>query len=79
MCQYLSSTVSPLLTDDPAAWAGLMAACHTENTSCYLSGSAARRQGLEQTLMSAVSEKGTHFIGWPRYVTHGIKMPLIPS
>ncbi|XP_051923327.1 tetratricopeptide repeat protein 37 [Hippocampus zosterae] len=46
-----------LCPDDPAAWAGLMAACHTENTSCYLSGSAARRQGLEQTLMSAVSEK----------------------
>uniref|UniRef100_A0AAQ5YQW8 Tetratricopeptide repeat domain 37 n=1 Tax=Amphiprion ocellaris TaxID=80972 RepID=A0AAQ5YQW8_AMPOC len=31
----------PLSTlDDPATWAGLMAACHTENTSCYLSGSA---------------------------------------
>uniref|UniRef100_A0A7N6FGT2 Tetratricopeptide repeat domain 37 n=1 Tax=Anabas testudineus TaxID=64144 RepID=A0A7N6FGT2_ANATE len=29
-----------LCPDDPAAWAGLMAACHTENTSCYLSGSA---------------------------------------
>ncbi|KAA8592375.1 hypothetical protein FQN60_017830 [Etheostoma spectabile] len=43
--------------DDPAAWAGLMAACHTENTSCYLSGSAPGRQGLEQTLMSVVSEK----------------------
>uniref|UniRef100_A0AAQ5XSY8 Tetratricopeptide repeat domain 37 n=1 Tax=Amphiprion ocellaris TaxID=80972 RepID=A0AAQ5XSY8_AMPOC len=39
----------PLSTlDDPATWAGLMAACHTENTSCYLSGSAPRRQALEQ-------------------------------
>uniref|UniRef100_A0A8C9Y6E9 SKI3 subunit of superkiller complex n=1 Tax=Sander lucioperca TaxID=283035 RepID=A0A8C9Y6E9_SANLU len=28
-----------LCPDDPATWAGLMAACHTENTSCYLSGS----------------------------------------
>uniref|UniRef100_A0A8D0CWE5 SKI3 subunit of superkiller complex n=1 Tax=Sander lucioperca TaxID=283035 RepID=A0A8D0CWE5_SANLU len=26
-----------LCPDDPATWAGLMAACHTENTSCYLS------------------------------------------
>uniref|UniRef100_A0A667YAC5 SKI3 subunit of superkiller complex n=1 Tax=Myripristis murdjan TaxID=586833 RepID=A0A667YAC5_9TELE len=43
---------------DPAAWAGLMAACHTENTSGFLSGSAPLRQGLEQTLMSVVSEKG---------------------
>uniref|UniRef100_A0A3Q1AHS8 Tetratricopeptide repeat domain 37 n=1 Tax=Amphiprion ocellaris TaxID=80972 RepID=A0A3Q1AHS8_AMPOC len=37
-----------LCPDDPATWAGLMAACHTENTSCYLSGSAPRRQALEQ-------------------------------
>ena len=35
-----------------------MAACHTENTSCYLSGSAPCRQGLEKTLMSVVSDKG---------------------
>lgn len=46
-----------LCPDDPGTWAGLMAACHTENTSCYLSGSAPCRQGLEQTLMSVVSEK----------------------
>ncbi|XP_040010998.1 tetratricopeptide repeat protein 37 [Xiphias gladius] len=46
-----------LCPDDPAAWAGLMAACQTENTSCYLSGSAPCRQGLEKTLMSVVSEK----------------------
>ncbi|TNN42826.1 Tetratricopeptide repeat protein 37 [Liparis tanakae] len=46
-----------LCPDDPATWAGLMAACHTENTSCYLSGSAPSRRGLEQTLMSVVSEK----------------------
>uniref|UniRef100_A0A673CNW8 Tetratricopeptide repeat domain 37 n=1 Tax=Sphaeramia orbicularis TaxID=375764 RepID=A0A673CNW8_9TELE len=32
-----------LCPDDPATWAGLMAACHTENTSCYLSGSAPLR------------------------------------
>uniref|UniRef100_A0A7N8YNR7 SKI3 subunit of superkiller complex n=1 Tax=Mastacembelus armatus TaxID=205130 RepID=A0A7N8YNR7_9TELE len=47
----------PLLSDDPATWAGLMAACHTENTSCYLSGSVPSRQCLEQILMSVVSEK----------------------
>uniref|UniRef100_A0A665T6Y8 Tetratricopeptide repeat domain 37 n=1 Tax=Echeneis naucrates TaxID=173247 RepID=A0A665T6Y8_ECHNA len=47
-----------LCPDDPAAWAGLMAACHTENTSCYLSGSAPCRQGLEKILMTVVSEKG---------------------
>uniref|UniRef100_A0A3P9C914 SKI3 subunit of superkiller complex n=1 Tax=Maylandia zebra TaxID=106582 RepID=A0A3P9C914_9CICH len=46
-----------LCPDDPATWAGLMAACYTENTSCYLSGSAPRRQALQQTLMSVVSEK----------------------
>ncbi|XP_039658125.1 tetratricopeptide repeat protein 37 [Perca fluviatilis] len=46
-----------LCPDDPATWAGLMAACHTENTSCYLSASAPCRRGLEQTLMSVVSEK----------------------
>ncbi|XP_058492628.1 superkiller complex protein 3 [Solea solea] len=46
-----------LCPDDPSAWAGLMAACHTENTSCYLSGSAPHRQGLEKILMSVVSEK----------------------
>ncbi|CAN9513348.1 unnamed protein product [Ophioblennius macclurei] len=46
-----------LCPDDPATWAGLMAACHTENTSCYLSGSAPSRQGLSQTLMAVVSEK----------------------
>lgn len=50
-----------LLSDDPATWAGLMAACHTENTSCYLSGSAPCRQGLEQILMAVVSEKGVCF------------------
>ncbi|XP_008286814.1 tetratricopeptide repeat protein 37 [Stegastes partitus] len=46
-----------LCPDDPATWAGLMAACHAENTSCYLSGSAPCRQALEQILMSVVSEK----------------------
>ncbi|XP_026177103.1 tetratricopeptide repeat protein 37 [Mastacembelus armatus] len=46
-----------LCPDDPATWAGLMAACHTENTSCYLSGSVPSRQCLEQILMSVVSEK----------------------
>ncbi|XP_011614358.2 tetratricopeptide repeat protein 37 isoform X1 [Takifugu rubripes] len=46
-----------LCPDDPATWAGLMAACHTENTCCYLSGSAPRRQGMEQSLMAIVSEK----------------------
>uniref|UniRef100_UPI0037E80CDA superkiller complex protein 3 n=1 Tax=Semicossyphus pulcher TaxID=241346 RepID=UPI0037E80CDA len=46
-----------LCPDDPGTWAGLMAACHTENTSCYLSASAPRKQALEQTLMSVVSEK----------------------
>uniref|UniRef100_A0A8D3BWL5 SKI3 subunit of superkiller complex n=1 Tax=Scophthalmus maximus TaxID=52904 RepID=A0A8D3BWL5_SCOMX len=54
-----------LCPDDPAAWAGLMAACHTENTACYLSGSAPCRQGLEKTLMSVVSEKGVREIERP--------------
>ncbi|XP_036383792.1 tetratricopeptide repeat protein 37 [Megalops cyprinoides] len=46
-----------LCPDDPAVWAALMAACHTENTACSLSGSAPRRQGLEGVLMARVSEK----------------------
>ncbi|XP_030628701.1 tetratricopeptide repeat protein 37 [Chanos chanos] len=43
--------------DDPAGWAGLLAACHTENTACFLSGSTPNRQGLERALMTLVSEK----------------------
>ncbi|XP_008335039.1 tetratricopeptide repeat protein 37 isoform X1 [Cynoglossus semilaevis] len=46
-----------LCPDDSAAWAGLMAACHTENTTCHLSGAAPCRQGLEKILMAVVSEK----------------------
>ncbi|XP_056138485.1 tetratricopeptide repeat protein 37 isoform X2 [Lampris incognitus] len=49
-----------LCPDDPAAWAGLMASCHTENTACLLSGSAPRRLGLERILMSVISEKVHH-------------------
>uniref|UniRef100_A0A8C7CBH3 SKI3 subunit of superkiller complex n=1 Tax=Oncorhynchus kisutch TaxID=8019 RepID=A0A8C7CBH3_ONCKI len=47
-----------LCPDDPAVWAGLMAACHTENTACSLSGTTPGRRGLEQVLMAVVSEKG---------------------
>ncbi|KAK0142986.1 Tetratricopeptide repeat protein 37 [Merluccius polli] len=46
-----------LCPDDPAAWAGLMAACHTENAARYLSHSATRTEGLEPMLMAVVSEK----------------------
>ncbi|KAJ8414948.1 hypothetical protein AAFF_G00024710 [Aldrovandia affinis] len=46
-----------LCPDDPAVWAALMAACHTENTACMLSGSTPCRQGLEGVLMARVSEK----------------------
>ncbi|XP_051981305.1 tetratricopeptide repeat protein 37 [Xyrauchen texanus] len=46
-----------LCPDDPAGWAGLMAACHTENTACILSGSAPHRENLERELMTLVSEK----------------------
>ncbi|KAM9392610.1 superkiller complex protein 3 [Pholidichthys leucotaenia] len=46
-----------LCPDDPGPWAGLMAACHTENTCRYLSGSAPCRLALGQFLMSVVSEK----------------------
>uniref|UniRef100_A0A8B9JX98 Tetratricopeptide repeat domain 37 n=1 Tax=Astyanax mexicanus TaxID=7994 RepID=A0A8B9JX98_ASTMX len=43
---------------DPAGWAALMAACHTENTACALSGSTPCRKGLDKVLMTMVSEKG---------------------
>ncbi|KTF78819.1 hypothetical protein cypCar_00026243 [Cyprinus carpio] len=46
-----------LCPDDPAGWAGLMAACHTENTACLLTGSAPRREDLERAHMTLVSEK----------------------
>ncbi|XP_066510637.1 tetratricopeptide repeat protein 37-like [Hoplias malabaricus] len=46
-----------LCPDDPAGWAGLMAACHTENTACALSGSTPCREGLEKALMTMVSAK----------------------
>uniref|UniRef100_A0A8C5CNU9 SKI3 subunit of superkiller complex n=1 Tax=Gadus morhua TaxID=8049 RepID=A0A8C5CNU9_GADMO len=47
-----------LCPDDPAAWASLMAACHTENAARFLSQNATRTEGLEPTLMAVVSEKG---------------------
>uniref|UniRef100_A0A8C1WLQ7 Tetratricopeptide repeat domain 37 n=1 Tax=Cyprinus carpio TaxID=7962 RepID=A0A8C1WLQ7_CYPCA len=46
-----------LCPDDPAGWAGLMAACHTENTACLLTGSAPLREDLERAHMTLVSEK----------------------
>ncbi|CAL8250745.1 unnamed protein product [Boreogadus saida] len=46
-----------LCPDDPAAWASLMAACHTENAARFLSQNATRTEGLEPTLMAVVSEK----------------------
>ncbi|KAM9446217.1 superkiller complex protein 3 [Clarias gariepinus] len=46
-----------LCPDDPAGWAGLMAACHTENVACALSGSSPCREGLEKVFMTLVSEK----------------------
>lgn len=59
ICTIWSNTLLlSLLSDDPATWAALMAACHTENTCCYLSGSSPRRQGMEQSLMAIVSKKG---------------------
>uniref|UniRef100_A0A8C1VN77 Tetratricopeptide repeat domain 37 n=1 Tax=Cyprinus carpio TaxID=7962 RepID=A0A8C1VN77_CYPCA len=41
-------------SDDAAGWAGLMAACHTENTACLLQGSAPRREDLERAHMTLV-------------------------
>uniref|UniRef100_A0A671KS45 Tetratricopeptide repeat protein 37-like n=1 Tax=Sinocyclocheilus anshuiensis TaxID=1608454 RepID=A0A671KS45_9TELE len=41
-----------LCPDDPAGWAGLMAACHTENTACLLQGSAPHREDLERAHMT---------------------------
>lgn len=46
-----------LCPDDPAGWAGLMAACHTENTACFLTGSTPHREDLERAHMALVSEK----------------------
>lgn len=46
-----------LSPEDPGVWASLMAACHTENTACYLSSTAPKRAGLEETFMKAISKK----------------------
>ncbi|XP_073716319.1 superkiller complex protein 3 [Misgurnus anguillicaudatus] len=46
-----------LCPEDPAGWAGLMAACHTENTVSLLRGATPQREGLERALMTLVSEK----------------------
>ncbi|KAK1174217.1 tetratricopeptide repeat protein 37-like isoform X1 [Acipenser oxyrinchus oxyrinchus] len=46
-----------LCPEDPGVWASLMAACHTENTACYLSSAAPKRAGLEETFMKAISKK----------------------
>uniref|UniRef100_A0AAR2J8L1 Tetratricopeptide repeat domain 37 n=1 Tax=Pygocentrus nattereri TaxID=42514 RepID=A0AAR2J8L1_PYGNA len=54
----LNCLFSSFHSDDPAGWAGLMAACHTENTACALSGSTPCREGLEKMLMTKVSETG---------------------
>ncbi|KAK1176552.1 tetratricopeptide repeat protein 37-like isoform X1 [Acipenser oxyrinchus oxyrinchus] len=46
-----------LCPEDPGVWTSLMAACHTENTACYLSSAAPKRAGLEETFMKAISKK----------------------
>ncbi|XP_056601418.1 SKI3 subunit of superkiller complex protein isoform X1 [Triplophysa dalaica] len=46
-----------LCPDDPAGWAALMAACHTENTAALLTGSTPNRDCLERAFMTLVSEK----------------------
>lgn len=45
------------LLDNPAAWAVLMAACHTENTVVCLNNTQPKRTGLEMTLVSTISAK----------------------
>uniref|UniRef100_A0A8B9BFR4 SKI3 subunit of superkiller complex n=1 Tax=Anser brachyrhynchus TaxID=132585 RepID=A0A8B9BFR4_9AVES len=42
---------------NPAAWAVLMAACHTENTVVCLNNTQPKRTGLEMTLVSTISAK----------------------
>ncbi|KAI6058512.1 Tetratricopeptide repeat protein 37 [Aix galericulata] len=46
-----------LCPDNPAAWAVLMAACHTENTVVCLNNTQPKRTGLEMTLVSTISAK----------------------
>uniref|UniRef100_W5M043 SKI3 subunit of superkiller complex n=1 Tax=Lepisosteus oculatus TaxID=7918 RepID=W5M043_LEPOC len=46
-----------LCPDDPAVWAALLAACHTENVASCLRGTAPSRTGLEGALLTLVSEK----------------------
>uniref|UniRef100_A0A8C9SRL6 SKI3 subunit of superkiller complex n=1 Tax=Scleropages formosus TaxID=113540 RepID=A0A8C9SRL6_SCLFO len=65
----LAGFLSRSLTDDPAGWAALMAACHTENTARLLSSSAPRREGLERQLMTLVSEKGQYGVDWATFMS----------
>ncbi|XP_028851542.1 tetratricopeptide repeat protein 37 isoform X2 [Denticeps clupeoides] len=62
-----------LCPDDVATWAGLMAACHTENTACSLRGSTPRRQGLERILMTLVSEKAQAADAQDRPLTQAVE------
>uniref|UniRef100_A0A8C9TJ24 SKI3 subunit of superkiller complex n=1 Tax=Scleropages formosus TaxID=113540 RepID=A0A8C9TJ24_SCLFO len=62
-------TAVRLCPDDPAGWAALMAACHTENTARLLSSSAPRREGLERQLMTLVSEKGQYGVDWATFMS----------
>lgn len=49
--------VSLYFSDDPAAWAVLMASCHAENTVVCLSNTQLKRTDLEMTLVATVSAK----------------------
>ncbi|XP_012671452.2 tetratricopeptide repeat protein 37 [Clupea harengus] len=62
-----------LCPDDLAAWAGVMAACYTENTACALSGSAPLRQGLERPLMAAIAEKAQAASAEERPLAHAVE------
>ncbi|XP_043920067.1 tetratricopeptide repeat protein 37 [Protopterus annectens] len=44
-----------LFPDDPAVWSGLIAACHTETSACYLTGKKPKHTGLESALATAVT------------------------
>ncbi|XP_029428963.1 tetratricopeptide repeat protein 37 [Rhinatrema bivittatum] len=59
--------------DDPAVWAGLLAACHTENTVSYLRNTLPKRTGLEMVLVAAISAKSKEKAHLPTSYTQALE------
>lgn len=62
-----------LFPDDPAAWAGLISACYTENTVSYLKNTQPKRTELDIKFASTVSAKLEHRADLPTNYTQALE------